>query len=194
MMKKLWISLALALILMMTTACSAPVEETPTEEPTQAATEAPTEQPSPETSPEAETEIFTIVGEEGQVRVGTTTIDGNVYYDVDENLYLPLAEVAGALGWTVDEPDAGGDIEMRLSRTGAQEIVIAYAKPENEKGGMATNLRATSGENEIELEREETEMPFLDGNLHVTESFFDKCVQEITVTVEGANVSIEARS
>jgi len=179
--------------------CRANVAESPSPSPT--LTEAPTPAASPDIVPEASPEVdvdrFEIVGEEASITVGTTKLRGAAYYAGDERtegaMLFPLAEVAKALGWTVDEPDVSGPAQMKLTQAGAEDVTVSYTRPSDNANGEVTGVTAQKGGAAVDVAGDS--FAFLDGQLYAPEAFIDKAVQEIDVVYDGKQqITVEAKA
>lgn len=166
-----------------------PTPTVPMEE-SAAPSEAPKEAAAAE---ETETVIFKTVGEEAVITVGSVKIGAPAYYtDAGEGtMVFPLAEVAKALGWSVMDPDTAGPVDMKLTREGAEEIVIRYTKPIASAKEQVEEVAVLKGGRTVNVAGEV--LPFVDDMLYATESFIRKVIQDIEVSYDGkTNISIEA--
>lgn len=189
--------LSLALFTLLT-ACAARGAEAPSPSPTVAADTAGT--PAPETPAGAEPSpnagVLKLVGEPAVVTVGSTKIHGAAYYagEGDDTMVLPLVEVAKAMGWSVDEGVASaGPAEIKLTRDGADEVVVTFVRPDAEMRGHVDGVAVRKGEKQADVSRQPT--PYIDGALYVTEAFIDTTLQEVDVKYDGAaRITVEAKA
>lgn len=195
MKRVLRLLLCLGLLTMLVSGCVASSEPETQPTPTvpmeeyAAPSEAPKEAAAAE---ETETVIFKTVGEEAVITVGSVKIGAPAYYtDAGGTMVFPLAEVLKALGWSVTDPDAAGPVDMKLTREGAEEIVIRYTKPIASAKEQVEEVTVLKGGQTVNVAGEV--LPFVDDMLYATESFIRKVIQDIEVSYDGkTNISIEA--
>lgn len=178
-MKK-WMQCAalLAFVLILATGCSSNAGTQPNV--------GPTESPSPAPAPEAQAKVFTLAGKAAEIRLGEDKIPGNAYFigKSEKDLVLPLTEVCKALGWAVTEPEAEGPVEIKMTKDGAEEIVLSYTRPRSDLVATVGNVRAYKGGKAVTI-NEMDEMPFIDGMLYATEGFISEAVEKIAVKYDG---------
>ncbi|GHU82453.1 hypothetical protein FACS1894196_0790 [Clostridia bacterium] len=189
----------LAMLILLLGGCAADATATPSPSPTVAATEMAPEaspiasaMPSPDASPDMD--VLRPVGEEAEIRVGTTRVPGVAYYAGmgDDTILLPLAEVARALGWTVTEPAAASKAEIRLTRAGAEDVAVVYTRPADASQASAIALTATKGGKPVDAG--DAKARFIGDTLCVSEAFIDKALQSINVVYDGAaTIDIEGK-
>lgn len=131
MQKAMRICLALLALAVLMTGCSAKTEENPMPSPTVSPSATATPMAT-EDAAQSEKTAFTPVGEDAQIMVGDVTLTAKAYYMGEEDMLLPVAQTAEALGWTAQVPDAAGAVEMKLTRQGEEDIVVAYTAPEDD--------------------------------------------------------------
>lgn len=189
--------LTLALLGLLT-ACVARGAEAPESGPTAAAEtdRTPAPQAAPDAEPSPEASVFRLVGAKAEIVVGSTKINGAAYYvgEGDDTMVLPLVEVAKAMGWSVDEGVASaGPSEIKLARDGADEVLVAFVRPDGEISGRVNGVTVQKGGKQADVSRQPA--PYLDGTLYVTEAFIDTALMEIDVQYDGAaKITIEAKA
>ncbi len=188
MRKTMLLAMAALLCLTLATGCSTQAGEA-VPSPTAPISASPSVLPSVSpgaTGTAAQAEVYNTVGQAAVITAGTGKVNGNAYYagNTKDTMLFPLGEVAKALGWTVNEPDSVGNVEMKISKTGGDEIIVAYTKPELDNAGNIADVKVTKAGKAVEIGTEP--MPYIGGMLYVTEAFIDKAVQEVDVTYDGA--------
>ena len=144
-----------------------------------------------EDAAQSEKTAFTPVGEDAQIMVGDVTLTAKAYYMGEEDMLLPVAQTAEALGWTAQVPDAAGAVEMKLTRQGEEDIVVAYTAPEDDAPVALENVTVRKGGEDVDLQ--DVPMAFIDGTLYAAEAFFDRALEEIDVAYdEGTRITVEA--
>src|SRR5699024_4607872 len=92
------------------------------------------------------------VGEDAQIMVGDVTLTAKAYYMGEEDMLLPVAQTAEALGWTAQVPDAAGAVEMKLTRQGEEDIVVAYTASEDDAPVALENVTVRKGGEDVDLQ------------------------------------------
>ncbi len=190
MQKAMRICLALLALAVLMTGCSAKTEENPMPSPTVSPSATATPMAT-EDAAQSEKTAFTPVGEDAQIMVGDVTLTAKAYYMGEEDMLLPVAQTAEALGWTAQVPDAAGAVEMKLTRQGEEDIVVAYTAPEDDAPVALENVTVRKGGEDVDLQ--DVPMAFIDGTLYAAEAFFDRALEEIDVAYdEGTRITLEA--
>lgn len=184
MKKSMQIMVLLTMVLALTVGCASNASTQPSINPQVSTT------PAQSTAkPEEQAKVFTLAGKAADIVVNSKKIPGNAYYmDTDgKNILLPFTEVCKGLGWAVTEPGAAGPIEIKMTKQGAEEIVISYIKPAHDMFASVGDVKITKAGKLITINEME-DIPYLEGMLYTTEEFISQAVEKIAVTFNGETI------
>lgn len=186
---KRWTAIAASLVLLIfvTAGCTSSAGQAPSQNPTGSAA------PQVTAPPENQAELYTLAGKPAEIQVSGKKVPGSGYYQGkgEENLILPFVEVCKGLGWMVIEPEGAGSTEIKMTKSDAEEIVIAYTRPQNEFATDVGTIRIQKAGKDVPV-HEMKALPFIDGMLYANEGFISEAVEKITVKYDGETlISVE---
>ena len=144
-------------------------------------------------APENQAEVYTLAGKPADIHVGDRKVSGNGYYmgKGEENLILPFVEVCKGLGWAVTEPQAEGPVEIQMTKSGEEEIVVSFTRPAGDISPDVGAVQVKKGGKDITV-NEMKGMPSIDGMLYANEGFISEAVEKVEIKYDGETlISVE---
>ena len=158
--------------------------------------------PGPEASPTApqttaapknQAEVYTLAGKAADIHVGGKKVPGKGYYmgEGEEALILPFVEVCKGLGWAVTEPQAEGPVEIQMSKSGEEAIVVSFTRPAGNFSPDVGAVQVKKAGEDVRVNEMKT-MPFIEGLLYANEGFISEAVEKVEIKYDGETlISVE---